>query len=232
MLVAIRVHVIGICVQLGGRSGGTVLERLNHPARHVLVLAQDEARLLQRTVVGPDHILLGIIDATPNVAAQVLEMLGISSKTIRAKLREEAGPRPHGFNQPLRLTPEARAVFELASQEALRLGHDYVGPEHLLLAIINSSWDLATQIELLGDPKVVRAQVMVAMADSPVSNEHNSQHGPEMRTRPQSIGDMAQNHIHHRSYRLRGPQWSHPIKSRCRTNRSANTVKSVGSSVD
>jgi ATP-dependent Clp protease ATP-binding subunit ClpA len=188
-----------------------VLERLNHPARQILVIAQDEARLLQRTVVGPDHILLGIIDATPNVAAQALEMLGISSKTIRAKLREEAGPRPRGFNQPLRLTPGARAVFELASQEALRLGHDYIGPEHLLLAIIDSSWDFATQIELLGDPKAVRAQVMVAMVDSRVVNEHNSKHSPRMRTRRQNIGDIAQNHIHHRSYRLRGPQWSHPI---------------------
>lgn len=128
-----------------------MFERFTDRARRVLVLAQEEARLLNHSFIGTEHILLGLIHEGDGVAAKALERGGITLEAVRDRVEEvvgKAGTAPSG-SPPF--TPRAKKVLELALREALQLGHSYIGTEHLLLGLIREGEGVGAKvIETLG----------------------------------------------------------------------------------
>ena len=123
-----------------------MFERFTDRARRVVVLAQEEARLLNHNYIGTEHILLGLIHEGEGVAAKALESLGISLEAVRAQVEEIIG---HGGQAPsghIPFTPRAKKVLELSLREALQLGHNYIGTEHILLGLIREGEGVAAQV--------------------------------------------------------------------------------------
>jgi len=139
-----------------------LFERFTDRARRVVVLAQEEARLLNHNYIGTEHILLGLIHEGEGVAAKALESLGISLEAVRAQVEEIIG---HGGTAPsghIPFTPRAKKVLELSLREALQLGHNYIGTEHILLGLIREGEGVAAQVlvKLGADLSRVRQQVI------------------------------------------------------------------------
>src|SRR6266542_3447795 len=139
-----------------------MFERFTDRARRVVVLAQEEARLLNHNYIGTEHILLGLIHEGEGVAAKALESLGISLEAVRAQVEEIIG---HGGSAPsghIPFTPRAKKVLELSLREALQLGHNYSGTEHTLLGLIREGEGVAAQVlvKLGADLSRVRQQVI------------------------------------------------------------------------
>jgi len=125
---------------------GGVFERFTDGARSVLVLAQEEARLLNHSFIGTEHILLGLVRQDDGVGATALESLGITLNAVRQKVEETmgiAGTAPTG-SPPF--TPRAKKVLELALREALQLGHPYIGTEHILLGLLREGEGVAATV--------------------------------------------------------------------------------------
>jgi len=139
-----------------------VFERFTDRARRVVVLAQEEARLLNHNYIGTEHILLGLIHEGEGVAAKALESLGISLEKVRQQVEEiiGAGQSPPSGHIPF--TPRAKKVLELSLREALQLGHNYIGTEHILLGLIREGEGVAAQVlvKLGADLGRVRQQVI------------------------------------------------------------------------
>ena len=140
----------------------SVFERFTDRARRVVVLAQEEARLLNHNYIGTEHILLGLIHEGEGVAAKVLESLGISLEAVRGQVEEiigQGGSSPSGH---IPFTPRAKKVLELSLREALQLGHNYIGTEHILLGLIREGEGVAAQVlvKLGADLSRVRQQVI------------------------------------------------------------------------
>jgi ATP-dependent Clp protease ATP-binding subunit ClpC len=139
-----------------------VFERFTDRARRVVVLAQEEARLLNHNYIGTEHILLGLIHEGEGVAAKALESLGISLEAVRNQVEEiigQGGSSPSGH---IPFTPRAKKVLELSLREALQLGHNYIGTEHILLGLIREGEGVAAQVlvKLGADLSRVRQQVI------------------------------------------------------------------------
>ncbi|HZQ76427.1 MAG TPA: ATP-dependent Clp protease ATP-binding subunit [Acidimicrobiia bacterium] len=139
-----------------------MFERFTDRARRVVVLAQEEARLLNHNYIGTEHILLGLIHEGEGVAAKALESLGISLEAVRAQVEEiigQGGSSPSGH---IPFTPRAKKVLELSLREALQLGHNYIGTEHILLGLIREGEGVAAQVlvKLGADLSRVRQQVI------------------------------------------------------------------------
>jgi ATP-dependent Clp protease ATP-binding subunit ClpC len=150
-----------------------VFERFTDRARRVLVLAQEEARLLNHSFIGTEHILLGLIHEGEGVAAKALESLGISLEAVREKVEETigmAGTAPSG-SPPF--TPRAKKVLELSLREALQLGHSYIGTEHMLLGLVREGEGVAATVlvSLGADLGRVRQQVIQLMSGSQSGKE-------------------------------------------------------------
>src|ERR1700690_3990202 len=148
------------------REAVRVFERFTDRARRVLVLAQEEARLLNHSFIGTEHILLGLIHEGEGVAAKALESLGISLEAVREKVEETigmAGTAPSG-SPPF--TPRAKKVLELSLREALQLGHSYIGTEHMLLGLVREGEGVAATVlvSLGADLGRVRQQVIQLMS--------------------------------------------------------------------
>ncbi len=113
-----------------------MLERFTDRSRPVLVLAQEEARILEHSFIGTEHLLLGLIREEDGIAGEVLLELEVTIDKVRAKVKETIGP-PFGesFGSPP-FTPRAKKVLELSLREALQLGHSYIGTEHILLGLV------------------------------------------------------------------------------------------------
>jgi ATP-dependent Clp protease ATP-binding subunit ClpC len=144
------------------REGRTLFERFTDRARRVVVLAQEEARLLNHNYIGTEHILLGLIHEGEGVAAKALESLGISLEAVRSQVEEiigQGGSSPSGH---IPFTPRAKKVLELSLREALQLGHNYIGTEHILLGLIREGEGVAAQVlvKLGADLSRVRQQVI------------------------------------------------------------------------
>ena len=140
----------------------SVFERFTDRARRVVVLAQEEARLLNHNYIGTEHILLGLIHEGEGVAAKALESLGISLEAVRGQVEEiigQGGSSPSGH---IPFTPRAKKVLELSLREALQLGHNYIGTEHILLGLIREGEGVAAQVlvKLGADLSRVRQQVI------------------------------------------------------------------------
>jgi ATP-dependent Clp protease ATP-binding subunit ClpC len=139
-----------------------MFERFTDRARRVVVLAQEEARLLNHSYIGTEHILLGLIHEGEGVAAKALESLSISLEAVRAQVEEiigQGGSSPSGH---IPFTPRAKKVLELSLREALQLGHNYIGTEHILLGLLREGEGVATQVlvKLGADLGKVRQQVI------------------------------------------------------------------------
>jgi len=139
-----------------------LFERFTDRARRVVVLAQEEARLLNHNYIGTEHILLGLIHEGEGVAAKALESLGISLDAVRQQVEEiigQGGSSPSGH---IPFTPRAKKVLELSLREALQLGHSYIGTEHILLGLIREGEGVAAQVlvKLGADLSRVRQQVI------------------------------------------------------------------------
>ncbi len=121
-------------------------QRFTERARRVILLAQEEAGKLSSPHVGTEHLLLGLVRENEGVAAQVLSKAGVGLDVVRARARAESDwPQQQQQPQP-KLTPEAKRVLELADDEARRLSHNYIGTEHLLVALLRERDGLAARI--------------------------------------------------------------------------------------
>jgi ATP-dependent Clp protease ATP-binding subunit ClpA len=123
-----------------------MFERFTDRARRVLVLAQEEARLLNHNYLGTEHILLGLVHEGEGVAALVLDSFGVGLDTVRQRIKEAVGDSPGAGVGAPPFTPRSKKVLELSLREALRLGHNYIGTEHLLLGLVRVDEGLAAQI--------------------------------------------------------------------------------------
>ncbi|MCF2711951.1 MAG: ATP-dependent Clp protease ATP-binding subunit [Schaalia hyovaginalis] len=123
-----------------------MFERFTDRARRVVVLAQDEARGLKHNYIGTEHILLGLISEGEGVAAKALEMMDIKGDAVREAVVELLGEGEKPVEGHIPFTPRAKRVFELSLREALQLGHNYIGTEHLLLGLLKEGEGTATQV--------------------------------------------------------------------------------------
>ena len=137
-----------------------MFERFTDRARRVVVLAQEEARMLNHNYIGTEHILLGLIHEGEGVAAKALESLGISLEGVRSQVEEIIGQGQSAPSGHIPFTPRAKKVLELSLREALQLGHNYIGTEHILLGLIREGEGVAAQVlvKLGADLNRVRQQ--------------------------------------------------------------------------
>ena len=123
-----------------------MFERFTDRARRVVVLAQEEARMLNHNYIGTEHILLGLIHEGEGVAAKALESLNISLEAVRQQVEEIIGQGQAAPTGHIPFTPRAKKVLELSLREALQLGHNYIGTEHILLGLIREGEGVAAQV--------------------------------------------------------------------------------------
>src|SRR5712692_2942199 len=125
-----------------------MFERFTDRARRVLVLAQEEARRLDHNFIGTEHILLGLIDESEGAAAQTLASFGITREAVRDKVLEKVGPGPASSSAAGSppFTARAKKVLELSLREALQLGHNFIGTEHMLLGLVREGEGVGAQV--------------------------------------------------------------------------------------
>jgi len=144
------------------RAARSMFERFTDEARRVVVLAQEEARMLNHNYIGTEHILLGLIDEGEGVAAKALESLGIRLDAVRQQVEEIIGQGQQAPSGHIPFTPRAKKVLELSLRESLQLGHGYIGTEHILLGLLREGDGVAAQVlvKLGADLNRVRQQVI------------------------------------------------------------------------
>ncbi|MDX6521962.1 MAG: ATP-dependent Clp protease ATP-binding subunit ClpC, partial [Gaiellales bacterium] len=125
-----------------------MFERFTERARQVVVLAQDEARTLKHNYIGTEHILLGLLREEEGLAARVLDSLDITVEEVRAQVARIVGQGDEVTTGQIPFTPRAKKVLELALREALSLGHNYIGTEHILLGLVRENEGVAARILL------------------------------------------------------------------------------------
>jgi|SRR5579862_478454 len=141
---------------------GAVFERFTEPARQVVVLAQDEARGLKHSYIGTEHILLGLLREEEGLAARVLGSLGIVLEEVRAKVALIAWEGDEVMTGQIPFTPRGKKVLEHALREALSLGHNYIGTEHMLLGLVREYEGFGARIlfDFDVDAEKIRNQVI------------------------------------------------------------------------
>ena len=139
-----------------------MFQRFSDRARRVVVLAQEEARMLNHNYIGTEHLLLGLIQEGEGVAAKALESMNISLEAVRNQVEEIIGRGSSAPTGHIPFTPRAKKVLELSLREALQLGHNYIGTEHILLGLIREGEGVAAQVltKLGADLDRVRNQVV------------------------------------------------------------------------
>jgi ATP-dependent Clp protease ATP-binding subunit ClpC len=144
-----------------------MFERFSDRARRVVVEAQHEARALGHDYIGTEHLLLGLIGEGGGVGAKALESLGVSAEALRAAVAEIVEPGEQSPSAHIPFTPRAKQVLRLSLAEALRFGHNYIGTEHLLLALIQERDGVAGQVLAAAgaDLARVRAEVTRLLAE-------------------------------------------------------------------
>jgi ATP-dependent Clp protease ATP-binding subunit ClpC len=151
-----------------------MFERFTDRARRAVVQAQHEARTLDHDYIGTEHILLGLIhESVGGVAAKALESMGISLDAVRERVEEVTGPGERAPSGHIPFTPEAKEVLRLALAESSRLGHHYIGTEHILLGLIHEGDGVAAQVltGLGADLNGAREQVIRLL------DEYRREHG-------------------------------------------------------
>jgi hypothetical protein len=150
-----------------------VFERFTDRARRVVVLAQEEARLLNHNYIGTEHLLLGLIHEGEGVAAQVLTGMDVSLDTVRRKVEEIIGFGSRAPSGHIPFTPRSKKVLEMSLREALQLGHNYIGTEHILLGLLREGEGVAAQVltKLGCDLSGVRQTVVQLLSGHPEQAE-------------------------------------------------------------
>src|SRR5438552_3635293 len=158
--------------------GGNVFERFTERARQVVVLAQDEARALKHNYIGTEHILLGLLREEEGLAARVLESLDITVEEVRAQVARIVGQGDEVTTGQIPFTPRAKKVLELALREALSLGHNYIGTEHILLGLVRENEGVAARIllDFDADAEKIRNEI-IRMLSGP-GRRQQGQGGP------------------------------------------------------
>jgi ATP-dependent Clp protease ATP-binding subunit ClpC len=154
------------------QAHGTMFERFTDRARRVVVLAQEEARMLNHNYIGTEHILLGLIHEGEGVAAEALKNLDISLEMVRQQVEEVIGQGQRAPSGQIPFTPRAKKVLELSLREALQLNHNHIGTEHILLGLIREGDGVAAQVlvRLGADLSRVRTEV-IRLISGPVTDE-------------------------------------------------------------
>jgi ATP-dependent Clp protease ATP-binding subunit ClpC len=146
-----------------------MFERFTERARQVVVLAQDEARALGHNYIGTEHILLGLLREEEAIAARVLEARKVSVEEVRAQVGRIVGHGDARASGQIPFTPRAKKVLELSLREALTLGHNHIGPEHILLGLAREGGGLAAQIllDFGASPRTVAEDVLELLGGKP-----------------------------------------------------------------
>src|ERR671914_788127 len=139
-----------------------MFERFTERARQVVVLAQEEARTLKHNYIGTEHILLGLLREEEGLAARVLESLDITVERVRSQVVRIVGSGEEVTAGQIPFTPRAKKVLELALREALSLGHNYIGTEHILLGLVRENEGVAARIllDFDADSEKIRNEVI------------------------------------------------------------------------
>jgi ATP-dependent Clp protease ATP-binding subunit ClpC len=154
------------------RRGVALFERFTDRARRVVVLAQEEARLLNHNYIGTEHILLGLLNEGEGIAAKALESLGINLSAVREQVVEIIGQGQQAPTGHIPFTPRAKKVLELSLREALQLGHNYIGTEHILLGLIREGEGVAAQVlQKLGAELQKVRQTVIQLLSGPQGAE-------------------------------------------------------------
>jgi ATP-dependent Clp protease ATP-binding subunit ClpA len=142
-----------------------MFERFTDRARQVVVVAQEESARLSHNHIGTEHILLGILGAGPSVAVSALESLGISQAAVRQQVEDIVGRGPQQPSGHIPFTPRAKKALELSFREAIHLGHNYIGTEHILLGLIREGDGVGAQVltRLGADLRRTRQQVIALL---------------------------------------------------------------------
>jgi ATP-dependent Clp protease ATP-binding subunit ClpA len=146
-----------------------MFERFTDRARQTVVLAQEEARRLKHNYIGTEHILLGLIHEREGVAARALMSMGVSLEAVRREIKEIIGTGDEAPSGHIPFTPRAKKVLELSLREALQLGHNYIGTEHILLGLVREGEGVAAQVlvKLGADLDRIRKQVIILLSQGP-----------------------------------------------------------------
>src|SRR5213076_895376 len=157
-----------------------MFERFTERACQVVVLAQEEARILKHNYIGTEHILLGLLREEEGLAARVLESLDITVERVRAQVVRIVGSGEEVTSGQIPFTPRAKKVLELALREALSLGHNYIGTEHILLGLVRENEGVAARIllDFDADSEKIRNEV-IRMLSGPGSRRQQGAGGPE-----------------------------------------------------
>jgi ATP-dependent Clp protease ATP-binding subunit ClpC len=155
-----------------------MFERFTERARQVVVLAQEEARTLKHNYIGTEHILLGLLREEEGLAARVLESLDITVERVRAQVVRIVGSGEEVTSGQIPFTPRAKKVLELALREALSLGHNYIGTEHILLGLVRENEGVAARIllDFDADSEKIRNEV-IRMLSGPGGRRQGSGSG-------------------------------------------------------
>jgi ATP-dependent Clp protease ATP-binding subunit ClpC len=168
-----------------------MFERFTDRARRVVVLAQEEARLLNHNDIGTEHLLLGLIHEGEGVAAKALESLGIRLGAVRSQVEEIIGQGQSAPGGHIPFTPRAKKALELSLRESQQLGHNYIGTEHILLGLIREGEGVAAQVlvKLGADLPRVRQQVIQLLSGYAGGKEAAEQAGARTRLVRMTVPD-------------------------------------------
>jgi ATP-dependent Clp protease ATP-binding subunit ClpC len=155
-----------------------VFERFTERARQVIVLAQDEARLLRHNYIGTEHILLGLLREERGLAARVLGSLDVTLEEVRSQVARIVGQGDEVATGMIPFTPRAKKVLELSLREAKRLRHNYIGTEHILLGVARENQGVASRLllDLGADGERVRAAVLDMLSGGPARGDAPAAH--------------------------------------------------------
>jgi ATP-dependent Clp protease ATP-binding subunit ClpC len=168
-----------------------LFERFTERARQVVVLAQDEARALKHNYIGTEHILLGLLREEEGLAARVLESLDITVEEVRAQIARIVGQGDEVTTGQIPFTPRAKKVLELALREALSLGHNYIGTEHILLGLVRENEGVAARIllDFDADAEKIRNEI-IRMLSGPGRRQQGGGQGAGEKTKSSKLLDQ------------------------------------------
>jgi ATP-dependent Clp protease ATP-binding subunit ClpC len=169
-----------------------MFERFTERARQVVVLAQDEARALKHNYIGTEHILLGLLREEEGLAARVLESLDITVEEVRAQVARIVGQGDEVTTGQIPFTPRAKKVLELALREALSLGHNYIGTEHILLGLVRENEGVAARIllDFDADAEKIRNEIIRMLSGPGRRQQGSASGGPPDKSKSSKLLDQ------------------------------------------